>query len=160
MSGVCHTCMHPRLLSSTSSWIPWLAPCFTNSKSVQCLPKSPRLVLVGGKAFLWGNASLHRSDWLSWLFHCSCGSEIQATAGEVSRATLVSRKLLLDGSYFRAAVCPWSKFQVSLTCFLCSAFVVTFLWMSRRGYVRGGIKAEHGCGFDASSHSCINRVVF
>ena len=47
--------------------------------------------------------SLHRAAWLPRLFHCSCHSVILAMAGEVSRATLVSRKLLLDGSCFWAA---------------------------------------------------------
>ena len=149
MSGVPHTHMHQNLSSSTSSWRPIPSPT-----------RSRFSVFQTAQGWSWPVArhssramplSFRRAAWLSRLFHFSCHSAFLAVAGEVSRATLVSRKLCLDGSRFRAAVCPWSRCRVSVTCFLRSAFVITVLRMSGGGGTREGIKAVHRCGFDAAS---------
>ena len=44
--------------------------------------------------------SLHRAAWFSRLFNCSSHFVVLAMSGDVSSASLVSRKLRLDGSHF------------------------------------------------------------
>ena len=126
MSGVPHTHMHRRLLSSTFSW----EPCTFLRRLEVCSVSSrqPKVGLGRWQGIPPGAMplSFHRAAWLSKLFHFSFHSAILAVAGEVSRATLLSRKLRLDGSCFRAAVCPWSRCRVSVPCFLRSAFVLLF----------------------------------
>ena len=98
----------------TSSW----RPCIFLHQLKVCSVSSTQSKVGFGR--WWGIPPgqclyFHWAAWLSRLFHFSCYSAILAVNGEVSRGTLVSRKLRLDGSHFRTAVCPWGSCLVSVT---------------------------------------------
>ena len=77
---------------------------------------------------------------------------MSGAGGVVSRATLVSRKLLLEWSRFWAEEYLWSRCWVTMACFVRSTSVVTVLRRSGGEDAREAIKAVCRCGFEATTH--------
>ena len=74
--------------------------------------------------------SSHWVVWLPRLLHFFCHSVVLATVGVVSRALVVSRKLLLELNRFWVAECSWRRCRWPLACFVRSACVATALRIS------------------------------